>query len=114
MFLWNTQNNEKALLRGSHYGAWDLLTPPRHSGMGLLQESIERPFFRAVAHVPYGHPETGKRELFEAEAQRTQKLTSTSLSCPANVQPMDFIKLFCLTPCFLCDLCVSAVEVVQN
>ena len=32
MFLWNTQNNEKALLRGSRYGAWDLLTPPRHSG----------------------------------------------------------------------------------
>jgi hypothetical protein len=32
MFLRNTQNNEKALLQGSHYGAWDLLTPPRHSG----------------------------------------------------------------------------------
>jgi hypothetical protein len=27
----------------------------------------ESPFFRAVAHVPSGHPETHEKELFEAE-----------------------------------------------
>jgi hypothetical protein len=83
MFQRHTQNNEKALLGGSHYGAWNLLTLPRHSGRvfgpesrhlaagldsgqnlspqasdgearrndgkGLMQESIERPIFRAEA-----------------------------------------------------------------
>ncbi len=35
MFLENTQINEEALLRGSHDGSGDLLSPPRHSGMFL-------------------------------------------------------------------------------
>jgi hypothetical protein len=56
MFLRNTRNKEKALLRGLHYGAWDLLTRPRHFGR------VPR---RKLAGTSFG-PESRQLELRHA------------------------------------------------
>jgi hypothetical protein len=56
MFFKNTQGNEKALLRGSHYGGQDLLSPRRHSGRvpGLKPaETSFGPESRQLVIAPY-------------------------------------------------------------
>jgi hypothetical protein len=82
MFLWNTQSNEKALLRGSHYGAWDLLTLPRHSGRAFGPESRQLELGHA-ASLDSGQKHAGmtarglykspSRDLFQSRVCRDRR-----------------------------------------
>jgi hypothetical protein len=78
MFSLNTQSNEKALWRGLHYSHWDLLSPPRHSGMVFGPESK-----RLATGLDSGQKHAGMtargfcmgplRNLFQSSARRERR-----------------------------------------
>ncbi len=85
MFFWNTQSNEKDLLRGLHHSRWDLLSPSRHSGGVFGPESK-----RLATGLDSGQKHAGMtargfrmsplRDLFQSRVRRENGLHNHWLS----------------------------------